>query len=109
MDTRKYRSFKAFWPFYLSEHQHPLNRRLHFIGTALALFSLFCFWMTRKKIFLFLAPVLGYSFAWIGHFKIEKNRPATFQYPLKSLRGDFKLFGLMCRENLSKLKQQVRL
>lgn len=105
MAKEKYVTFKAFWPFYLSEHQHPLNRRLHFIGTALALLALLCFGVTRKKRFLFLAPFLGYGFAWVGHFKVEKNRPATFQYPLKSLRGDFQLFGLMGQEYFKKIRQ----
>lgn len=107
MQKTKYTSFQAFWPFYLSEHQHPLNRRLHFIGTALALSSLLCFGITRKKRFLWCAPLLGYGFAWVGHFKVEKNRPATFQYPLKSLRGDFKLFGVMSQEYLNKLHERI--
>lgn len=105
MTKEKYANFKSFWPFYLSEHQHPLNRRLHFIGTSLALLALLSFGVTRKKRFLLLAPLMGYGFAWVGHFKVEKNRPATFQYPLKSLRGDLQLFGLMGKEYFKKIRQ----
>lgn len=95
MADKQYRTFKEFWPFYVSEHSHPLNRRLHFVGTSLAIANLIAFVFTRKKRFLAAAPVSGYLFAWIGHFIIEKNRPATFTYPGKSLRGDFQMFGLM--------------
>lgn len=35
--------------------------------------------------------ILGYSFAWIGHFGFEKNKPATFIYPIFSLLGDFRM------------------
>src|SRR5690554_5540032 len=42
----------------------------------------------------------AYLFAWIGHFKIEHNRPATFTYPLWSLLGDFKMWSMMARGQL---------
>jgi len=32
--------------------------------------------------------VIGYAFAWVGHFVYEGNRPATFIYPTYSLMGD---------------------
>ncbi len=38
---------------------------------------------------------IGYSFAWIAHFFVEENRPATFVYPAYSLIGDFKLLALV--------------
>ena len=44
---------------------------------------------------LWLAPVFGYGFAWIGHFGFEKNRPATFKHPLYSLAGDWVMYGQM--------------
>ncbi len=104
----KIKTFEEFWPFYLNEHQHPVNRQLHFIGSSLALLSLGTAIVTRKKRFLALAPILGYLFAWIGHFVVEKNRPATFTYPGKSLRGDFKMFGLtlQCKLNAELERQQ---
>lgn len=108
--SEKIKSFEKFWPFYLNEHQHPVNRQLHFIGSALALLSLGTAIVTRKKRFLALAPVLGYIFAWIGHFMIERNRPATFTYPAKSLLGDFKMFGLSLQGKLNaELERQQNL
>ena len=92
--TERYKSFAEFWPFYVSEHSKPLTRRLHFIGTA-SLFPLTFLALFSNLYFLFLLPVAGYGFAWYAHFHVEKNRPATFQYPLWSLIADFKMFLLM--------------
>jgi hypothetical protein len=107
--SKKYRSFQEFWPFYIQEHKQPLNRKLHFIGTSLALGCVATAAARRKPRWLLFAPLAGYFFAWIGHFLVEKNRPATFQYPLESLRADFKMFGLMATGRMNEEIQSVLL
>ena len=82
-------SFREFWPFYVGEHSHPTNRKLHFVGTTLFLATMLAALVTLRWWLFVLMPVSGYSFAWIGHFLVEKNRPATFQYPVWSLMADF--------------------
>lgn len=86
------KTYKEFYPFYLSEHENPVNRLLHFIGTFLVFICLFMSIYTGKYFYIILIPVVGYGFAWIGHFVFEKNKPATFQYPFWSLISDFKMF-----------------
>lgn len=80
-------NFKEFWDFYVGEHQDPTNRRLHFIGTSLSLACLAGALLGKRKLLL-AAPLLGYGFAWVGHFVFEKNKPASFKYPLWSLLAD---------------------
>ena len=84
-----FQSFAEFYPFYLQEHGHPNCRRLHFVGTTLVLALLTFVLVTQQWVWLWALPVIGYGFAWVGHFFIEHNRPATFQYPFYSLAGDF--------------------
>ncbi len=87
-----YRSFAEFYPFYLSEHARRATRRIHFVGTSLALVLLLASLLTGRIGLFGLALVCGYGFAWYGHFFFEKNRPATFRYPLYSLMGDGRMF-----------------
>lgn len=89
---QRYQSFSEFYPFYLSQHQHPICRRLHFVGSALILIVLGYILYSQHFIWLISLPIIGYGFAWIGHFIFEKNRPATFTYPIWSLMGDWKMF-----------------
>jgi hypothetical protein len=87
-------TFEQFWPFYVSQHLHPTNRLLHFTGTTGVLGCLVLGVLWSPLAFL-ASPFMGYSFAWFGHFFVERNRPATFQYPLWSLRGDFRMYRLI--------------
>lgn len=94
MSAPRFASFAEFWPYYLGEHRRPVTRALHFVGTALLASAVVAAAVTMRPLFA-LAGVVGvYACAWPGHFFIEKNRPATFTYPLWSVRGDFKMFGL---------------
>lgn len=92
-EEKRFASFDEFWPFYVREHSNPTNRRLHFIGSTLVL-GLAGYALFRRKLWPLAAmPVVGYGFAWVGHFFVEKNRPATFKYPLWSLMGDWKMWA----------------
>ncbi len=84
-----FRSFGEFYPYYLGEHAHPANRRLHVCGTVLAVAIAAAALVTQRWSLLWWVPLAGYGFAWFGHFRIERNRPATFTHPLYSLAGDF--------------------
>lgn len=87
---QKYTSFEQFWPFYLEQHSKPLTRRIHVAGTLL-LVPLIWFGIVENWRFLILLPVVGYGFAWFSHAFVEHNKPATFKYPLWSLRADFRM------------------
>ncbi|MFK8053205.1 MAG: Mpo1-like protein [Woeseiaceae bacterium] len=85
-------SFAAFYPYYLAEHDNVICRRLHFVGSLLVISCLVAFAVTGVAGWLLAMPFCGYGFAWMGHFFFEKNRPATFRYPLYSLAGDWVMF-----------------
>lgn len=88
-EAKTYASFSEFYPFYLSEHSHRTCRRLHFTGTTLGLVCLVLALVTLNAWWILAALVVGYAFAWVGHYFFEKNRPATFTYPLYSFAGDW--------------------
>ena len=88
-----FQSFAEFYPYYLQEHGDPSCRRLHFVGTTLLLVLLAGILLGALSAWwLFALPVVGYGFAWVGHFFFEKNRPATFKHPWYSLMGDFVMY-----------------
>ncbi len=89
---KRYKSLKEFYPFYLTEHLNPVSRILHFVGTLTLLLVFVWTIATQTWAALWAIPFIGYGFAWAGHFFFEKNKPATFQYPLYSLASDFIMF-----------------
>ncbi len=95
-------SFEEFWPFDVLEHENKTNRRLHFVGTTAAMAVLGTALIKRRPELIPLALVAGYGPAWIGHFFVEKNRPASFKYPLWSLLGDFKMWGKTVRGTMDR-------
>lgn len=91
---QRYSSFAEFWPFYLREHSRPRTRALHYAGTTLVVLIALAALVTGNWLLLLAMPIAGYAFAWISHGAIERNRPATFTYPLWSLAADFRMWGL---------------
>ena len=87
-----FRNFAEFYPYYLEEHSDTNCRRLHFIGSLLVILVALYAIVSAKFLYLLLLPVIGYGFAWVGHYGFEKNRPATFKHPLYSLIGDWVMF-----------------
>ena len=91
---QRYSSFRDFWPFYLREHARPGTRALHYAGTSLVVLIAVAAVATGNWWLLVALPVAGYGFAWASHALVERNRPATFTYPLWSLRADFRMWRL---------------
>ena len=87
-----FNSFADFYPYYLKEHSNQICRRLHFIGSTLVLAIIGYTMATQAWTALWLVPLAGYGFAWVGHFFYEHNKPATFKYPLYSLMGDWVMY-----------------
>ncbi|WP_323844512.1 DUF962 domain-containing protein [Microbulbifer magnicolonia] len=90
--TKKFESFRDFYPYYLEEHRNLTCLRLHFVGTTIVITLVVLAVVTGKLLLLAAVPVAGYGFAWVGHFFFEHNRPATFKHPFYSLWGDFVMF-----------------
>jgi hypothetical protein len=86
-----FNSFAEFYPYYLEQHCNRISRLLHLLGI---LGGVACFLygsVTARYIWLPTGLICGYACGWTGHFWFEKNRPATFGYPLYSLIGDFRM------------------
>ena len=107
MADEAFRSFEEFWPFYVKEHQKKATRILHFVGTTGAMACVAGGLLTKRRWLLALAPVVGYGPAWISHFFIEGNRPASFKHPLWSLRADLVMWSKMVRFKMNDEVERV--
>lgn len=92
---------QAFYDFYLDEHQNMACRRLHFAGSSFGLLGLAKSIKTGSAKPLAKGIAAGYACAWVGHFFFEKNKPASFKFPLKSFASDFRMYSDVLRGNLS--------
>jgi len=106
-NAQRIQSFEEFWPHYVHAHRDPRNRALHYAGTTAVLGTVAAATLTLNPAWLLLAPVVGYGPAWVGHFVFEKNKPATFEHPLWSLRGDFKMYLLAVRGRMGAEVERV--
>lgn len=93
MSDREFKGMGDFYPYYLSEHGRPITKLFHVIGT-LGFVAFLVFALVQRAWWLAAAGVVvAYGFAWFSHFVFERNRPATFRYPLLSLLSDFRMAG----------------
>ncbi len=93
-DAGRLQTFDEFWPFYVGEHRNPLCRGLHYAGTSLAIGTVAAAVVTLDPAWLLATPVVGYGPAWVAHFFVEGNTPASFTYPLWSFVADLKMLKL---------------
>ncbi len=100
--AERYKTYSTFFDFYLSEHSHPATRAVHYLGSTFGIAALILTITTGQVWWIAAGLVAGYGCAWIGHFFIEHNRPATFKYPLWSFMGDYHMFSLWLTGQLSK-------
>jgi len=100
--AERYTTYSAFFDFYLSEHERPLTRALHYCGSICGILAPILTIATGNLLWIPMGLAVGYGFAWIGHFFVEHNKPATFKYPLWSFIGDYHMFGLWLTGRLSR-------
>ena len=105
-ETRRFPNYGEFFVYYVNAHSHPANRLMHLIGTVLGITVVIAAFVMGRPLYALLFPVVAYSFAWTGHFLIEKNTPATFGHPMWSFISDFRMLALMLTGRLGPYLKQ---
>lgn len=108
-EEKKYETLQEFWPYYVSEHKNPLNRKLHLLGSGLGLAGVATSVIKKKPKYALLGILAGYGLAWAGHFLVEKNKPATFKYPVKSFLSDLIMSSLMLRDKMEEEAKRIEI
>lgn len=108
MSEKTIKTYAEFWDFYVAEHTEPVTRLLHFIGTSLGLVLMVWIFRTGNWGYFPLCFVIGYAFAWFSHFVIEKNKPASFKYPLWSFISDYKMMFFMLIGKMNSEVERVK-
>jgi hypothetical protein len=93
VSDRRIATYPQFWHYYLREHARAATRAWHYLGTSLTILCLIGAIAFRQPWLAAAAVIVGYGPAWLGHFTCERNKPATFRYPLWSLYSDFRMFA----------------
>ncbi len=96
VDERRGAPFAAFWAHYLLHHQKPFTRRLHFVGSLVCLVGFALALVTASPFPALAALFVGYLCAFAGHWWIERNRPLTFEHPIRAGLSNWRLFGVEC-------------
>jgi hypothetical protein len=95
MKEHRFQTFDEFWPHFVRAHENKATRTLHFAGTTGAIACITGGIVLRKPWLFALAAAVGYGPAWAAHFFIEKNRPATFDYPFWSLKAGLLMWSMI--------------
>jgi len=107
-DSPDFATYDAFWLHYLAQHRRPGTRLLHYAGTSMGVTLLILAAALGDWRLLVAAPIIGYAFAWIGHFGLEGNKPATFGHPVWSFVSDFRMLGLAAAGRLGTELRRLR-
>lgn len=79
LKQENFRSFKDFYPFYLSQHSNRTCRRLHNIGSLIGIVLLLNF-IARPSFSRLLYPFLaGYGFAWVRSLDQRVSPPVAYR------------------------------
>lgn len=108
MTREEMNTFAQFWPYYVAGHSRAGTRLLHAAGTILSTSLFVALLATGRWRWLPLTLVVGYAAAWIGHFFVEHNRPATFKHPLWSFMADYKMVALMLAGRMNAEVERTR-